>query len=42
MILHVVENLINVKVFALSCVVVPTGLKIGYIPILNWLKLDSK
>jgi hypothetical protein len=41
-ILHVVENLISVKVFTPSCVVVPTRLKCDYIPILNWLQLDSK
>jgi hypothetical protein len=42
LILHVVENLIGVKVIAPSCVDVPPRLKIDYVPILNQLQLDSK
>jgi hypothetical protein len=37
----VIENLIYVKVFAPSYIV-PTRLKVGSVPILNMLKLDSK
>jgi hypothetical protein len=41
-ILHVVENLIDVKVFALSCATIPTRLKNDYDLISNMLQLDSK
>jgi hypothetical protein len=41
-IIHVVENLIGLKVFVPSSVAILTGLKIDYTPILNWLWLDSK
>jgi hypothetical protein len=41
MVLHVDENLISVKVFVPSCVAILTRLKIDYVPIMNWLQLDS-
>jgi hypothetical protein len=41
MVLHVDENLISVKVFVPSCVAIPTRLKTDYVPIMNWLQLDS-
>jgi hypothetical protein len=39
---HVVENLIDVKVFAPSCASIPTRLKIDYNLVSNLLQLDSK
>jgi hypothetical protein len=42
LVLHVVENYIGVKVFALGCIVVPIGIKVDCPPILNMLWLDSK
>jgi hypothetical protein len=42
LVLHVVENYIDVKVFALGCVVVPIDVKIDCVPMLNMLWLDSK
>ncbi len=40
LVLHVVENYIGVKVFALGCIVVPIGVKVDCPPISNMLWLD--
>jgi hypothetical protein len=42
LVLHVVENLIGLKVFVPSSIAIPTELEIDYTPILNQLWLDSK